>query len=328
MVVDRRRFVAGMGGLALTGCSGAQGRPVVDWPTFKARFMEPSGQIVDNDNGGISHSEGQGYGLLFAVGADDRDGFDQLLRWTEQTLARPEIALYSWRHDPRQPDPVADRNNATDGDLLIALALARAGAKWREARFTDRATAIRRAIATHLVREMGGRTLLMPGIDGFTFADRLTINPCYYIWTALDAFARSDPDGPWRRVIADGEALVTAARFGKFQLPTDWIDVSTTGSVSPAAGKPPRFGYDAIRIPLYAVAANRSTLIAPIRGWWQGYPPAAIPAWIDVVSGQVADYTLSPGGLAVASRVLGRPQPATLSLGYYAAVLQCLSKLL
>ncbi|MFC3580889.1 glycosyl hydrolase family 8 [Sphingomonas hylomeconis] len=328
MDVDRRRFMAGMSGLAIAGCSRAQARPGVDWPTFKARFMDASGRIVDNGNGGISHSEGQGYGLLFAVAAGDRDGFDRLLRWTEATLARPDIALYCWRFDPRQPDPVADRNNATDGDLLIALALARAGVKWREPRFTDRSAAIRGAIATRLVRKMGGRTLLLPGMDGFAFADRLTINPCYYLWTALDAFARADPTGPWRRVIGDGEALLTAARFGKFQLPTDWIDVSTAGQVSPAAGKPPRFGFDAIRIPLYAAAANRGALIAPIRAWWQSYPPAAIPAWIDVVSGQVAEYTLSPGGLAAAGRVMGRPQPGTLSIDYYAAVLQLLARTL
>ena len=93
MDVDRRRFMAGIGGLAITGCSTAQVRPGLDWATFKARFMDASGRIVDNGNGGISHSEGQGYGLLFAVGANDRDGFDRLLRWTEATLARPDIAL-------------------------------------------------------------------------------------------------------------------------------------------------------------------------------------------------------------------------------------------
>ena len=328
MDVDRRRFVAGLGGLAITGCSRAEARPGVDWATFKTRFMDASGRIVDNGNGGISHSEGQGYGLLFAAMAGDRDGFDQMYRWTEDKLARPDIALYKWRYDPRLPDPVADRNNATDGDLLIALALARAGARWREPKFTDRSRAIRDAIAKRLISRMGGRTLLMPGLEGFTFADRLTINPCYYLWSALDTFVRADPAGPWRKIITDGENLLKAARFGKYQLPTDWIDVSLTGVVSPAAGRPPRFGFDAIRVPLYAVASGRTALVAPIKAYWQTQPPRAIPAWIDVTTGQVAEYSQSIGARAVADRVLGIAQPATLATDYYAAVLQCLTRTL
>ena len=38
MDVDRRRFVAGLGGLAITGCSRAEARPGVDWATFKTNL--------------------------------------------------------------------------------------------------------------------------------------------------------------------------------------------------------------------------------------------------------------------------------------------------
>jgi len=35
---------------------------------------------------GISHSEGQGYGMLLAVAADDRPTFDLLWGWTRAQL--------------------------------------------------------------------------------------------------------------------------------------------------------------------------------------------------------------------------------------------------
>jgi endoglucanase len=42
--------------------------------------------------------------------------------WTERTLLRGDVALFAWRYDPRAPNPVADTNNASDGDMLIAWA--------------------------------------------------------------------------------------------------------------------------------------------------------------------------------------------------------------
>ncbi|RZM35380.1 MAG: endoglucanase [Sphingomonas sp.] len=359
MDVDRRHVIAGLGGLAVAGCSKAQGptdsapdqanggsRGIakvghrldsngiggqtpggVNWATFKARFMDQSGRIVDNGNGGISHSEGQSYALTMACAAGDRNGFERVLQWTEANLARPDTALYAWRYDPRKPDPVADRNNATDGDLLIAYALAKAADRWKQPQYAARSQAIVTAIASRLTRSVGGRMLLLPGLEGFSAPGRTTVNPCYYVWPALDLFARTGDAATWRRVIADGEALLAAARFGAHRLPADWIDISNTGAVSPAADKPPRFGFDAIRVPLYASVSGRSALVGPIRTWWQTMPSPTIPAWIDVVSGQTADYPLSAGGQAVVARTLGTKRPATLATDYYAAALQCLASL-
>ena len=38
-----------------------------DWAAYRDRFVLADGRVVDDGNGGISHSEGQGYGLLLAV---------------------------------------------------------------------------------------------------------------------------------------------------------------------------------------------------------------------------------------------------------------------
>ncbi len=342
MVVDRRIFCAALVCVLMPGCSEAappaptptptparrtKATPIPPWwAAFRTTYMLPEGRIVDTGNNGVSHSEGQSYGMLFAELAGDRDSFDRLWQWTEAKLARPDVALYAWRYDPHAADPVADRNNATDGDLMIAWTLSRAARRWKEPRYAARAEQIRRAIAERLVVTRGGRRLLLPGLEGFAHSDRVTLNPSYYVWPALDAFAQQDP-AVWQPVIRDGEAMLAMARFGPLQLPADWIDVAESGALAPASGKPPRFGYDAIRVPLYAAASGRKAMIEPIAQWWRGIVTArgTIPAWIDVTSGQIADYPLSAGGMDVVDRVLNTARAPAAPADYYAAALQCLA---
>ncbi|QXQ05068.1 endoglucanase [Sphingosinicellaceae bacterium] len=303
-----------------------------DWKRFKAAFLHSDGRIVDTGNGGISHSEGQGYGMLLAETAADQEAFNSLFGWTEQVLARKDVALYSWRYVPKDAVPVADTNNATDGDILIAWALMRAYDRWHRPEYRDRAHQIRSAIRTRLVSAQDGRTLLLPALVGFTAPDRTTVNPSYYIWPALDLFARADgADGGWSALIADGERLAGEARFGPSRLPTDWVDV-TSGGVAPAAGKPPRFGFDAVRVPLYQLMGGRRALTSDVAAYWSGFAGrgARIPAWVDVVTGEVAEYGLSEGGLAVVHRLVGAAgtgPPPGASRDYYSDVLALLTQI-
>jgi endoglucanase len=46
------------------------------WRAYKLKFVSEAGRVVDTANGMVSHSEGQGYGLLLAVAAGDRSTFD------------------------------------------------------------------------------------------------------------------------------------------------------------------------------------------------------------------------------------------------------------
>ena len=52
------------------------------WRQYKERFVTSDGRVVDNANGGISHSEGQGYAMLIAERLDDRLTFETIWRWT------------------------------------------------------------------------------------------------------------------------------------------------------------------------------------------------------------------------------------------------------
>ena len=339
MDIERRAvLLAGLTTL-MSGCARATQpapqphRDIAGWADFKARFLDGDGRVIDTGNGGISHSEGQGYAMVVAEAAGDRAAFERLHGWTEKNLARPHDALFSWRYDPRQPVPVNDPNNASDGDILIAWALMRAGRRWGQRVWQARARDIRMAIHDHLVQVRGPRTLLLPGITGFDHPDRTTINPSYYIWPALDQFRAADGDDQWGRLIRDGERLIVDARFGPLALPTDWIDIATDGRASPAADKPALFGLDAIRVPLYLTLGGRQQRADAIARFWRSYidQKRPVPAWVDVRSGETASFAVSAGGCAVVRRLLGdaappcSPQPG--GEDYYSSVLRLIAAL-
>jgi endoglucanase len=333
--LNRRSLLVSLGCAMVISCArpGVGREPAADnfWTLFRGAFVDASGRVVDTGNGNISHSEGQGYGLLLAVLAGDRATFEKMLSWTEGNLARPDVALFTWKYDPRLPDPVADPNDATDGDILIAWALAEAAKRWGGHGWAARSEAIRSAIHQHLVIMRHGRHLLLPGRIGFAQGDTVTLNPSYFIWPALDLFAALDGEATWSAVISDAQSVLREAKFGAWGLPCDWIQIGADSKVVPSLAHPPRFGYDAIRIPLYAIAGRRASLAQPEAEFWRsaggagGHPPA----WIDVTTGERADYPLSAGGMAILRRTLGLPPgPEALDTNYFSAALQALVRAL
>jgi len=53
-----------------------------DWERFRKSFVETDGRVVDTGQARISHSEGQGFTMLFAVHYDDRATFDRIWQWS------------------------------------------------------------------------------------------------------------------------------------------------------------------------------------------------------------------------------------------------------
>lgn len=303
--------------------------PALDWQGFKARFVSPDGRVQDHEQGGVSHSEGQGFGLIFAVHSSDRQGFEQLWTWTQRTLQRPTDNLLSWRFSPGLG--VTDANNATDGDILVAWALLKARQKWREPAYGEAASQIMSAIAAKLVHTQAGRLLLLPGLEGFRPTDgSLVLNPSYYVFPALDAFAKHDRGGVWKQVIHDGLWLLRQARFGAWDLPPDWVKMAPDGQLSLDTPQAPRFGYDAVRVPLYLIWSRRGRepAVAAARKWWSTAPQSdSPPAWLDLQSGAQAEYEASPGLKQVIGLVRNRLSHSGTPQGYYDAALSNLASL-
>lgn len=338
----RRRAILALPALAaLRTASAAQPAPRIveaaDWSAFRSRFLLPEGRIVDTGNGGISHSEGQGWGMLCAERMGDRASFDLLYGWTRRTLNRPADNLFSWRFRPETG--VDDPNNATDGDLMIAWALLRAGHRWREPDYTAAGTAIARDILRLLVRPFGDGVVLLPGAGGFEGRDQVVVNPSYYTFPAFRALAQAVPDPLWLRLASDGLGLLRRARFGRWNLPADWVALPRGGGrPTPAPGWPARFSYDAVRVPLYLAWAGlgREPAAVGAARFWADPVHARLPAWTDLSSDATSPYRASSGIEAIArltaahqlEDVLAPTLPAvTEARDYYSAILTLLTRL-
>ncbi|HRJ68974.1 MAG TPA: glycosyl hydrolase family 8 [Beijerinckiaceae bacterium] len=227
--------------------------PAGTWAGYREKYIMPEGRVVDDGNNGISHSEGQGYGMLLAVIADDQATFNRLWTWTRRELyVRPD-GLAAWKWEPDKTPRVTDPNNASDGDLLIAWALAEAAERWGKRELATEAEKIARAIdRVNGARSPFGR-VLMPGAVGFSATDRPdgpVVNPSYWVFPAFDSLRRIAPQIDWPGYRASGLTLLRHARFGQHKLPPDWLSIAGS-KAAVAEGFPPTFSYNAVRIPLY-----------------------------------------------------------------------------
>ncbi|WBV42586.1 glycosyl hydrolase family 8 [Pseudoroseomonas cervicalis] len=309
---------------------------LAEWARFRRDFLLPEGRVVDTGNRQVSHSEGQGWAMFCAERAADRAGFALIWGWTRRVLARPQDRLLAWRYRPDQPgDPVPDRNNATDGDLFAAAALLLAGRRWGEPAYAEAGAAIARDVLRLLLRQVAGQTVLLPALRGFETAERVVLNPSYYAFPILGVLARGVPDPAWLALAADGLALLRRARFGRWGLPPDWLQMERAdGALSLPAQWPPRFSYDAIRVPFYlcwAGLAAEPAAQAAAR-FWAELAPGAGAAWVDLQTDRPGPYAAAPGLRALASWVQRRatgsaaesPLLAPARDDYYAAVLKLL----
>ncbi len=306
------------------------------WEDFRQRFVSSDGRVIDTGNGGRSHSEGQGWGMLFATEARDRTTFEAIHRFTLSQLRR-EDHLHRWLWLPDAEPRTPDANNATDGDVYIAWALLRAADIWDAPDHRMSALAIIRALETSLVRRHADLTFLLPGVDGFEHDSHWVLNLSYGVVPAWRIFARHGDRQLWHAISASHLRLLERARFGRFGLPPDWLRLERDTPeirVSMAAEWPPRFSYDAVRVPLllaWAGHANHPVGEAALALWRTSSPP---PAWTDLSTDAVSPYPAAPGIVAIgdllaamvrraATPVLEVPIPDTDD--YYSSALRLLA---
>ena len=281
--------------LGMSQASAADG-----WSTFKTRFMTSEGRIQDTGNKNVSHTEGQGYAMLMAVYYNDRSSFDSLWGWTQKNLSNPNNGLFYWKYIPGASDPVSDRNNASDGDVLIAWALLKAGNKWNVSAYLQASDRLQKAIIDRNVITFAGRTIMLPGAQGFNKTSYVILNPSYFVFPAWRDFAARSHLKVWNALIDDGTQLLAEMRFGDSGLPMDWVAMNADGSMAPATAWPPRFSYDAIRVPLYLHWYDPASLqLVPFQRFWMNFQRLQTPAWIDVLSNDKAPYNMAGGLLAV-----------------------------
>jgi endoglucanase len=300
------------------------------WSKFKQKFIAAEGRVVDDANNDVSHSEGQGYGLILSEANKDREAFQRIWKWTEQNLRKRNDHLFAWRWLNSSPqDHVPDTNNATDGDLLIAWGLARGGSAWADPGLQDSARDIARDVRQKMLRTSRYGPILLPGEHGFERTDGIIINLSYWVFPAFRELGKIDPSPDWQLLEQSGLKLVTAVRFSQWGLPPDWLLLGPV-SMSLPDGFEPVYGYNAVRIPLYMAWAGiepalyysgfrRLSLLSlnfdsrppPAKILLPSGKPVDVPSTNDVepaLPGMVAIYELVSG--------VGDLRPATLQEPY------------
>lgn len=290
---------------SLPGGFGQSARPL--WQAWKDQFLMLDGRVVDTLQGQVSHSEGQGYGMVLASYFDDSEAFARMFQWTERNLAVRADPLLAWRWMPDAVNPVPDRNNASDGDLFYAWALVRASARFDNRTYLDRAREIAEALARSCIVALpgeSGRTVLLPAEFGFQHDTHLSINPSYYMPLAMREVAAATGVSALAVCAQYGEALIDQLAQGG--LVPDWVDISADG-MTPSAAMSENAGYEAMRVPLFMIWSRIPRHLS-VRRMAAVYartvqPGTGVPTVIEPLSGVVLESSPDAGYQAVAGLV-------------------------
>ncbi|CAB3751982.1 cellulose synthase complex periplasmic endoglucanase BcsZ [Paraburkholderia humisilvae] len=305
------------GALACIGCAAQAAQPARcdDWSAYRqfiAHFMQQDGRIVDFSTAvQQSTSEGQSYGMFFALVANDRATFDKLLAWTRANLsagrfdaADLKLPAWQWGRKPDGSYGVLDANSASDSDLWIAYDLFEATRLWHEPSYAKLAWALVTQIEKQEVATLAGLgPMLLPGPQGFQTGGTTRVNPSYLPLPVLRALAAQAPSGPWASLAANAYTLVkTTAPLGFSPDWAAWRDGRFI--VDPKKGDVG--SYDAIRVYLWA-------------GLTDPTDPLAKP-WLDAIGGmreRVAQTGVPPERVATTSGVAQGEAP----IGFWGALL-------
>ena len=234
------------------------------WPeadAFGRTFIGDSGRVVDPATpNGQTTSEGQSYGLFFALVANDRKRFEERLHWTEDNLANGDLTsrLPAWQWGKRNDDTwgILDDNSASDGDLWIAYVLIEAGTLWKETRYT----ALGQLLAGRILREEtivvdGLGRVMLPGSKGFRLSpDSIRLNPSYLPIQLLQRLAATATDAEsaaqWRQQIKPAVRII--AESGPRGFVPDWVLYRSKHGFSEDAKTAAAGSFNAIRSYLWA----------------------------------------------------------------------------
>lgn len=274
-----------------------------DWERFASRFIQADGRVIDLTFDQKSTSEGQSYGLFFALVANDRARFDRILSWTSDNLAEGRLGeqLPAWLWGQREDGSwgVKDSNAAADADLWLAYALLEAGRLWHAPGY---AATGRRLLArieeAEIVRAGAAGALLLPGPVGFALSnERFRVNPSYLPGFMFRYLAAADPHGPWQAVWDD--YLRLAPRIFPAGVAPDLFVVDTRAVVTPDTERAPSGSYDAIRVYLWAGMSGRDGAqlvqrLAPFAVLIRSL--GAPPETVDPLTGKATKTDYSPTG--------------------------------
>lgn len=225
------------------------------WQRFKLLYVSADGRVIDASTPRqITTSEGQSYALFFALVANDRAAFDQILRWTQNNLSAGSLEkhLPAWQWGRADDDTwrVLDPNSASDADLWIAYTLGEAARLWTERWYAQVGAAIAGNIVRHevvTIPELG--PTLLPGAMGFADERSWRLNPSYLPLSIIRGIARQTHEPIWNEIALSSERVILGSAPNGFA--ADWVEFSSGNFLTDR--KTGNIGsYDAIRVYLWA----------------------------------------------------------------------------
>lgn len=245
--------------------------PVSTWPfwrAFVARNISADGRVIDfSTKDQRSTSEGQAYGLFFALADNDATLFQRLLEWTVSNLAMgyldQRLPAWHWGRNSNGQWKILDDNSASDADLWIAYALLEAGRLWQRKDYLKLGQNLLGLIKQHEVAMLPGfGPMLMPGNIGFQHDHRWRLNPSYLPIQVLRRVALADSEGPWQTLATQTSALIRQCAPAGYA--PDWTVWNGHGFVADASSGT-LGSYDAIRVYLWAgMLDSHDPLRAPL----------------------------------------------------------------
>ncbi|KKC99516.1 cellulose synthase complex periplasmic endoglucanase BcsZ [Photobacterium halotolerans] len=225
------------------------------WQQFKSVYLV-NGRVIDgSDERRITTSEGQSYGLFFALVANDKPAFAALLDWTQNQLAEGDLTArlpaWLWGQQPSGRWGVLDDNPASDSDLWIAYTLAEAGRLWNNQYYQSLA----HLMASRILREEtvtidGLGTVLLPGSAGFALENgQYRVNPSYVPLQLMARMAHLYPQYNWTSLYRTSLAMILGTMPAGFS--PDWATLAN-GSYIADQETGPVGSYNAIRTYLWA----------------------------------------------------------------------------
>lgn len=276
-----------------------------EWDDFTHRFMQADGRVIDVTFERKSTSEGQSYGLFFALVANRRAQFDSILKWTSDNLASGQLGdkLPAWHWGVREDGSwgVKDANSASDADLWLAYTLLEAARLWQEPAYARTGRKLLAQVERHEIAQAGrAGPVLLPGAIGFALdKGRFRINPSYMPEFMFRYFAAVDPKGPWQSVW-NGYLRMMPKIFSTGIAPDQFV-VDSQGVVMSDTETTPSASYDGIRVYLWAGMSNPPNAdmlkrLAPYSALTRslGNPPEKV----DPLTGKALKSNYSPIGFS------------------------------
>ena len=248
--------------LILGATGGCKQGPWSLWDSYATRFIDAQGRVIDPQGDARTTSEGQAYAMFFALAANDRARFDQVLGWTQANLAQGDLETHLpawlWGKNKDGEWKTLDLNPASDADTWMSYTLIEAGRLWNQPHYTYLGRQMMAQIAkTEVVNLTGLGPMLLPGPTGFAHGATWTLNPSYLPLFIFVRLASVDPAGPWQHIALSIPKVLEQSAVHGYAM--DWVDYVPGDGFYPAPAHPgskdaelSTGSYDAIRVYLWA----------------------------------------------------------------------------